>query len=43
VTSLYRAGRPAASGPIQHLLFAVVLPNGEVVQGKVSERLSEDV
>jgi hypothetical protein len=28
-----------ASGPIQHLLFAVVLADGRIVQPKVSERL----
>ena len=28
-----------ASGPIQHLLFVVVLPDGKIVQPKVSERL----
>ena len=28
-----------ASGPIQHLLFAVVLPDGRIVQPTVSERL----
>jgi hypothetical protein len=28
-----------ASGPVQHLVFAVVLPDGRIVQPKVSERL----
>jgi hypothetical protein len=28
-----------ASGPIQHPLFAVVLPDGKIVQPSVSERL----
>ena len=28
-----------ASGPIQHLLFAVVSPDGKIVQPTVSERL----
>jgi len=28
-----------ASGPIQHLFFAVVLSDGKIVQPKVSERL----
>jgi hypothetical protein len=28
-----------ADGPIQHLLFAVILPNGVIVVPKVAERL----
>jgi hypothetical protein len=28
-----------AGGPVRHLLFAVVLPDGKIVQPRVSERL----